>query len=183
MRPSAAPPGPGQTSKAPYSSGPPSGRSGKPDSEVPVRLPALPLKWATLPRCTGPSSQRPGPRSPAAPAAVPARSGHPGSDAACPGPILGSRNAGPAASWSCCQIRCYSFAPRAVTSTGQVSALNSTSHAPPLIFLTFRWSCRCQLRSDSSGQSLGISSHCQFLKLLHQVIIFSSCHFPAVLEV
>lgn len=135
MSPSAAPPGPGQTSTAPYSSGPPAGRSGRPGSVAPARPPALHSRWATPPQCTGRSSRRRGPPSPAAPTVVPARSGCPGSDATCPGPIPGSRNAGPGASWSCCQIHCYSFVPGGLASRGQLTALNSNSHAPPVVLL------------------------------------------------
>lgn len=148
VRPSTAPPGPEQTSKALYSSGPPSDRNERPGSVVPARMPALPSKWATPPLCTRQSSQRQGPLSPGALAAVPARSGHPGSDEACPGPIPGSRNAGPAANSSCCQIHCYSLVPRGVTSRGQLTVLNSTSHAPPLILL---WLSGGAAADDSSG--------------------------------
>lgn len=137
MRPSAVPRGPGQTSTPPYSSGPPSGKSGRPGSAVPARSPGLPSKWATPPQCTGQFFRHQGPQSPAPLAAVPARSGCPGSGAACPGPIPDSRNVGPGASSSCCQIRCCSFVPGGVTSRGQLAALNSTAHAPPAIFLFY----------------------------------------------
>lgn len=149
VRPSAAPPGPGQTSTAPYSSGPPSGRSGRPGSVVPARLPGLPSRWATPPQCKGRSSRLRGPLSPAPQADVPARCGCPGSAAACPGPIPGSRNACPGAG---CQIHCYSFVPGGLTSRGQLSALNSTAHTPPATLLS-GWAAVC----DSSGQCLGIT--------------------------
>lgn len=173
------PPGPEQTSTAPYSSGPPSDRSGKPGSVVPVRRPSLPSKWATPPQCTRQSSQHRGPLSPAALVAVPAQSGHPGTGAASPGPIPGSRSAGPAANWSCYQIHCYSFPPRDPTSRGQLPAPNPTSHAPPLMLL---WLLGGAAADDSSWQCLGISSQHEFLKVLQQVIIISSRPSPAGLE-
>lgn len=142
VRPPAAPPGSGQTSTAPCSSGPPSGRSGRPGSVVPDRLSGLPLRWATPLQCKRQSSQRQGPPLPARQGAVPVRSGCPDSVAACPGPILGSKNADPGASCCCCQICWYSFGPCGVTSRGQLAVPNSTSHAPPVILsFTFRLSC------------------------------------------
>lgn len=118
VRSLAVPPGPGQTSTEPYSSGPPCGRSGKPGSAVPTPLSALPLRWATPPQCTGQSFPLQGPPSPTALEAVPAQSGHPGSASASPGPIPGRRNAGPGASCSCCQIHWYSLILVVLTSRG-----------------------------------------------------------------
>ena len=146
VRPSAAPPSPGQTSTAPCSSGPPFGRSGMPGSVLPGLPPALPSRWATPPQCRGQSSQRQGPPSPAALVVVPAQSGCPGSAAASPGPISGNRNAGPGVSWSCRQSCRCSFAPDGLTCWRRLTALNSTSHASSSYF-----DCPVELQLETAG--------------------------------
>lgn len=131
---SAVPPGPGWTSTAPCSFGPPCGRSGRPGSAVPALQPGPSPRWATQLQCTGQSYRHRAPLSPAAPALGRTLSGRPGSASACPGPIPGSRNGGPGAGWCCIRMQPHSFAPGVLTSRRQGSALNFTSHATSTCF-------------------------------------------------
>lgn len=133
--PSAAPPDQGQTSTGLYSSGLPSGRSGTPGSGVPTQLPHLLSRWATQPQCRRQSFQHQVPPSPAALVGVLAQSRCPGSAAACPGPIPGSRNAGPGVNCNCRQNHCYSFAPGDLTSLEQCTSQKIRYHSSPVLVL------------------------------------------------
>lgn len=134
-KPSAAPPSLGRTSIAVCSFGLPWGRSGKQGSAVTALQPGPSVRWATPIQCTGRSYQHRGPLSPAAPVLGRRRSGRPGSASASQGPIPGSRNAGPGASWRCNHMPWCSLAPGVLTSRRQVGALYFILHAASTFLL------------------------------------------------